>query len=158
MGRHSSWYPKSILLLCIVDMVGGICTAMVGSLIIVHFNPGPHPQCPFIFSIELQCSPSSLYFSHHPPDNGQAVDYWGTCQTSTVKVLITFSIYHWYLMQIIVLIVFCSYVGSAVLKYGHAGQWPGGANKYRGPMRIYVCCVQHAFKCINTDFVGSTNT
>ena len=29
-------------------------------------------------------------------------------------------------MQIIVLIVFCSYVGSAVLMHGHAGEWPGG--------------------------------
>ena len=61
-------------------------------------------------------------------------------------------------MLIIVLILFCSYVGSAVLTHGHAGEWPGGAHKYRGPVRIYVCCVQHVFKCINTDFDGSTNT
>ena len=29
-----------------------------------------------------------------------------------------------------------------------------GVNEYRGFMRIYVCCVQHAFQCLNTDFVG----
>jgi len=42
-------------------------------------------------------------------------------------------------------------LASAVLAHEHAGQLP------RGPMLIYVCCAQHAFLCLNTDFVGSAN-
>ena len=60
-------------------------------------------------------------------------------------------------MLIIVLILFCSYVDSAVLTHGHAGEWPGGPTNIGTPCES-VCCVQHVFKCINTDFVGSTNT
>jgi hypothetical protein len=33
-----------------------------------------------------------------------------------------------------------------------------GPIEHRDPVPIYVCCVQHTFKCLNTDFVGSTNT
>jgi hypothetical protein len=38
------------------------------------------------------------------------------------------------------------------LTHEHVGQLP------EGPLLICVCCVQHVFKCLNTDFVGSTNT
>ena len=35
---------------------------------------------------------------------------------------------------------------SAVLTHGHAGQFVAREpHKYRGPMLIYVCCVQHVF-------------
>ena len=30
-------------------------------------------------------------------------------------------------------------------------------HEHRGPMLIYVCCVQQVFECLETDFVGSTN-
>jgi len=33
-----------------------------------------------------------------------------------------------------------------------------GAHEHRGPMLIYECCAQHAFKCLNTNFVGITNS
>jgi hypothetical protein len=33
-----------------------------------------------------------------------------------------------------------------------------GPHEHRGPILIYVCCVQHVFWCINTDFVEGTNT
>lgn len=34
----------------------------------------------------------------------------------------------------------------------------GSSHKQRNPILIYVCCIQHDFKCLNTDFVGSINT
>jgi len=33
-----------------------------------------------------------------------------------------------------------------------------GSHEQRNPILIYVCCIRHDFKCLNTDFVGSTNT
>ena len=33
-----------------------------------------------------------------------------------------------------------------------------GPHEHKGSMLIYECCVQHVFQCLNTDFVGSTNT
>ena len=31
-------------------------------------------------------------------------------------------------------------------------------HEHRSPMLIYVCCVWHVIKCLNTEFIGSTNT
>ena len=48
-------------------------------------------------------------------------------------------------------------ISSAVLTHGHAGQLPG-AHEHRGPMLIYVCVWHVFFYCLNSKFVGSTNT
>ena len=45
----------------------------------------------------------------------------------------------------------------------HLNTWPRwavfqGPHEHKGPMLFYVCCVQHVFLMLNTDFVGSTNT
>ena len=31
-------------------------------------------------------------------------------------------------------------------------------HEHRSPMLICVCCVWHVIKCLNTEFIGSTNT
>jgi hypothetical protein len=51
-------------------------------------------------------------------------------------------------------------VRSAVLMHGHNGQLPGvpRAKEPHTNLCIHVCCIQHDLKCLNTDFVGSTNT
>jgi hypothetical protein len=41
--------------------------------------------------------------------------------------------------------------------YGHNGQLPGGPTSKWTPC-MYVCCIRHNFKFLNTDFVGSINT
>ena len=33
----------------------------------------------------------------------------------------------------------------------------GSSHKQRNPILIYVCCMRHDFKCLNTDFAGSIN-
>jgi hypothetical protein len=50
-----------------------ICVSYIDTL--TTMNPGAHLQCPLAFSNTLQPSPSSLYFSHHPPNNEQEVNY-----------------------------------------------------------------------------------
>jgi hypothetical protein len=40
---------------------------------------------------------------------------------------------------------------------GTQGSFPEGY-EHRDPMLIYECCVQHVFKCLNTNCVGSTNS
>jgi hypothetical protein len=48
---------------------------------------------------------------------------------------------------------------SAVLTHGRTGQMPGSHAHWGPCLYIYIlCCVQHVFKCLNTDFVGSTNS
>ena len=44
--------------------------------------------------------------------------------------------------------------GSVILTHGHTGQLPGGPMIIGAPHMLCTVC----FYCLNTDFVGSTNT
>ena len=50
----------------------------------------------------------------------------------------------------------CIFLTEVFMAQCRLNAWAHWGNM--GPMLIYVCCVQHAFLCLNTHVVGSTNT